>query len=100
MSPKQISMLEKIGMVWMTGHWNDDKWDEKYKLARDYYKLNGDLAIPKRYIINDVKLGEWLLSQRRSYKMMPSGEKSSMTEERITKLEQIGMIWSMRRNNS
>ena len=100
MSPKQISMLEKIGMVWMTGHWNDDKWDEKYKLARDYYKLNGDLAIPKRYIINDVKLGEWLLSQRRSYKMMQSGEKSSMTEERITKLEQIGMIWSMRRNNS
>ena len=62
-------------------------WDEYYKLAKKYYKKYGNLLIPRKYVMNDVKIGSWLNNQRYYYK------NNTLSIDRIKKLESIGMVW-------
>ena len=104
LSEERIEKLNKIGMVWVlskeqanrhkynnnTTRFQEDKWNEKFKLAQEYYRKNGNLLIPNNYIINGVKLGQWIKLQRYLYKQ------NKLSKNRIYKLEQIGMIWDLR----
>lgn len=67
-------------------------WDLMYQFAEDYYRENGDLNVPKRFkTAEGYSLGHWLMTQRRVY----AGEIfGNLTEERIQKLNAIGMRWS------
>lgn len=67
-------------------------WDLMYEYARQYYELNGDLNIPRRYKTADgYTLGSWLQTQRKVY----AGEQyGNLSEDRIEKLNAIGMRWS------
>ena len=66
-------------------------WDLMYSHAKRYYKEYGDLDVQRRYKTADgYSLGQWIFTQRRIY----SGEiNGSLSEERIEKLNEIGMIW-------
>merc|ERR1712150_227607 len=46
------------------------------------------------------KLGRWVAYQRVQYRLLQEGKQSSMTDERIQKLESIGFQWSLRRSQS
>ena len=92
--------------------WNifDAKWEKAYALAAAYYEENGNLNIPRSYVTAaGERLGQWVASQQWAY---PKGkltdeqvkrqrythhnpEKSCavLTEERIAKLDAIGMRW-------
>ena len=88
LTEEQIAKLEEIGMIWDPHQVN---WEEKYQLAKEYYKGQGDLLILKNYETeNGVRLGKWISKQRVEYK------KKKLTEERIKKLEEIGMVWEAR----
>lgn len=66
-------------------------WDMMYDYAKEYYKTNGNLNIPRRYKTADgYSLGNWLETQKRVKSGKISGH---LSEERITKLEAIGIIW-------
>ena len=39
-------------------------------------------------------LGTWVDRQRREKKKFDKGEKSSMTQERIDKLDEVGFVWN------
>ena len=92
---EKIDLLKQIGMnfgdVYMT------KWMNMYNLAKTYYEYYGNLKIPYsfktingyEYDETGIKLGVWIRSQRQLYR----GEAGNMTEEKIKKLENIGMIW-------
>ena len=68
-------------------------WDETYLQAKQYYKKNGDLLIPEKYITDEgIKLGYWIKRQRSNYK------NNQLSSERIKLLEDIGMVWSVRNN--
>lgn len=83
---EQIKLLEKIGIDWSP---LDSQWYEYYNLAVKYYKENGNLFIPLKYVTaNNINLGYWIGTQRRRYKA------KKITKERIDLLEKIGMIWS------
>ena len=85
LSDDQISLLEKIGMVWNTF---EAQWNECYDLAKKYYSKNGNLLIPISYITEDNnKLGLWIASQRSLYR------ENKLSKERIELLEKIGMVW-------
>ena len=73
-------------------------WDLMYECARQYYVKYGDLNVPVRYRTEEgYGLGQWILTQRRVY----TGEKYGVLgEERIRKLEKIGMIWDSYRDLS
>ena len=92
---EKIDLLKQIGMnfgdVYIT------KWMNMYNLAKTYYEYYGNLKIPYsfktingyEYDETGIKLGVWIRSQRQLYR----GEAGNMTEEKIKKLENIGMIW-------
>ena len=75
-------------------------WDDWYKLAEEYYRKNGDLNVPKRYVTkNGEKLGQWFVSQRQAYKnrTIPKEERKKayvpLSDEQVELLESIGMQW-------
>ena len=57
-----------------------------YELAQKYYEENGSLLYVK-----DVSLNQWIQTQRQAYKGKEKYTK--LSEEKIQKLEEIGMIW-------
>ncbi|MBR3229518.1 MAG: Helicase associated domain protein [Bacilli bacterium] len=97
LSQDKIEKLEAIGMKWSVRLTPDDQWDRMYKLVKAYYETHGDLLIPQRFNttngidkdINGNNLGKWINKQRQKYK------NSSLSQDRIEKLEAIGMIWNI-----
>ncbi|MCI9229133.1 MAG: DEAD/DEAH box helicase family protein [Dorea sp.] len=73
-------------------------WDLMYECARQYYQENGNLEVPVRYRTEDgYGLGQWILTQRR----VRAGEKYGVLgEDRIRKLNRIGMVWGSYRDLS
>lgn len=72
---------------------SDTKWDKQFKELKDYATSQGDCKVPQHYKQNP-KLGLFVKNQRRQHKLMKLGEKSSMTEERLEKLQSIGFVWN------
>ena len=71
-------------------------WDYMYEEAKKYYEQNGNLEIPKRYKTPDgYSLGTWILTQKRVYNGWAGG---ILTQERIDKLNAIGMVWESHRD--
>ena len=66
-------------------------WDSMYLLAKDYYEKHHNLEIERHYVTPEgYALGSWLNTQRR----VRSGKICGiLTEERIKKLDAIGMDW-------
>ncbi len=73
-------------------------WDLMYEEAKNYYNRHGNLEIPYKYKTTDgYSLGHWILTQKR----VRAGEQfGALTEERIAKLDAIGMIWGSYRDLS
>lgn len=66
-------------------------WELMYQHAKAYYEENGDLEVPARYLTPDgYSLGKWIFNQRGIRKGTIDG---TLTEERIRRLEKIGMVW-------
>lgn len=85
----EIDKLEKIGVVW--GSHLDHKWNTFFEAAKNYYEQNGDLDVPKDYVVDGLKLGIWILRMR----MAQADQRDTVvTPEKKAKLDSIGMIWS------
>lgn len=66
-------------------------WDSMYKLAKAYYEKHNNLDIERRYVTPEgYALGSWLNTQKLVYAGRIHG---ILTEERIQKLNAIGMDW-------
>ena len=66
-------------------------WDEMFKYAKEFFKENGHLNVPQLYKTqNGLSLGRWIIAQRSIRKGTAYGV---LTEERIEKLDSIGMKW-------
>lgn len=66
-------------------------WDMYYASAKQYYKENGNLEVPARYITEEgYALGSWISNQKAIRKGTIVGK---LTEDQIQKLDSIGMIW-------
>lgn len=73
-------------------------FDLMYSHAVDYFRENGNLEVPRRYKTPDgYSLGQWIFTQRKIY----NGEQyGNLNDERIKKLEEIGMVWDGMRDLS
>ena len=98
LSEDKIKKLEEIGMIFENV--NDDTWNMMYELAKKYYKHYGDLKISRKFKTingydtdeNGYKLGVWISWQRVKYKT------GTLSEDKIKKLEEIGMMWNIRKD--
>ena len=98
LSKERKDLLEKIGMRFETRD-NDEVWNQMYILVELYFKEYGNLEIPSKFKTlngtdedeNGYNLGIWLVSQHQMYK------KGKLSPERKELLDQIGMIWEIRK---
>ena len=89
---QQIARLDSIGMVW--GNRNDRQWNQGYQEAKRYFEAHGDLRVPVNYVSPEgYALGKWGKRQRYT-RQNPEKSCGALTEERMERLDAIGMIWN------
>ena len=89
---QQIARLDSIGMVW--GNRNDRQWNQGYQEAKRYFEAHGDLRAPVNYVSPEgYALGKWVKRQRYT-RLNPEKSCGALTEERMERLDAIGMIWN------
>ena len=94
LTEEQVERLSRIGMYW--GNRNDRKWNEGYQEAKRYFDAHGDLNVPAEYVSpGGYNLGNWVKRQRYT-RQNPEKSGAVLTEERIAKLDAIGMRWESR----
>lgn len=86
LTEKQIEKLDAIGMVWDKFK---EQWDETYAIAKAYYEENGSLDGLRDIKIDGKNIYQWLGDQKKNY------NKGILSQERIEKLEQIGINWNI-----
>lgn len=68
------------------------QWTEKFDELCEYRKKMGHCLVPHTYREN-LPLARWVKRQRYQYKLMMEGKPSTMTEDRVRALEEIGFVW-------
>ena len=95
LTAEQVERLNRIGMYW--GNRNDRQWNEGYQEAKRYFDAHGDLNVPAEYVSpSGYNLGNWVKRQRYT-RQNPEKSCAVLTEERIAKLDVIGMRWGNRK---
>ena len=95
LTEEQIERLNRIGMYW--GNRNDRQWNQGYQEAKRYFEAHGDLKVPVNYVSPEgYALGKWVKRQRYT-SQNPEKSGAVLTEERIAKLDEIGMRWENRK---
>jgi len=61
------------------------------RVAQLFYHSIFTLSFP---LTANPQLGTWVHTQRRQYKLMIEGKKSSMTQEKAQALDSIGFFWA------
>ena len=75
----RIERLSGIGMVWE----ENDPWEYKFELAKQYYEEHGNLRMPNDYVAGGVWLERWLREQRArfsedAHKPLTEGQKEKL----------------------
>jgi hypothetical protein len=68
------------------------QWAERFNELCLYREKNGNCLVPNKYR-ESLSLARWVTRQRYQYKLMIEGGSSTLTEERIKALEDIGFAW-------
>jgi hypothetical protein len=70
------------------------KWRDQFRQLCEFKVQFGHCFVSKGYSANP-KLGVWVATQRRNYKLHPDGVSSRMPAERIRALDGIGFEWEV-----
>eukprot|EP00956_Cyclotella_meneghiniana_P013579 scaffold19713_cov47-Cyclotella_meneghiniana.AAC.9 len=95
LTAERIAKLDEIGFTWSVRSDPYRAWNKKMEELKEYKKKFGNTMVPQRYKTNP-QLGTWVHTQRRQYKLLSDGKKSSMTQKKIDSLNQIGFVWVAR----
>jgi len=75
---------------------HDVLWQRRLEELQEYHSIHGNCDVPSVYP-EHRPLGNWVMNQRQQYRKLLGGEKSSLTEDRITALEALNFRWSLGR---
>ena len=67
-------------------------WEERLEELVQYKHVHGNCNVPQQYEQNKA-LGKWVSKQREQHRNREQGKKSSLTDERKAKLDDIGFTW-------
>ena len=89
----QIERLERIGIVW--DNLKDQLWETLFSELRKYKEKYGHLDIPSSYIdTTGFALGKWVGRMR--IKWQQKVELSSLEQEQLKRLDELGFVWDYR----
>lgn len=84
-----LNSLNDLGFAWNA---YDVRWRMRYEELKEYVELNGMGTIPT--MKTNKRLRTWINHQRKLYRVQrDSGEKNSLTKERINALNELGFLW-------
>ena len=94
MSEERMNILNAMGFVWDS---HQVSWEEKFAQLVEYKKTYGHCNVSGKHSKHEYRpLSIWIKCQRRQRKLLEKKEKSTMTEARIAKLDEIGFDWNPR----
>jgi hypothetical protein len=98
---ERVKALEGIGFVWNVPTRIATKriivtWESRLNELANYSKIYGHCNVPQTYSENP-KLGAWVSTQRKQYKLCVEGKQSPTTPFRIQELERLGFEWNSQR---
>jgi hypothetical protein len=70
-------------------------WDNWLKELKDYKEKHGDIDVPLKYKPN-LALGAFVNRQRTEYRKLKQGLQSSLNDQRINELNELGFKWAIR----
>ena len=89
MIAEHMRALDGIGFDWGTSKTElTSLWNVRFQQMREYKLQFGDCLVPKRYSASP-KLGRWVETQRKNYRLYQEGKPGPMTAERIRELESV-----------
>jgi hypothetical protein len=89
----RIQKLESSGFAWNTF---EAVWKERLNELSDYNYIHQHCNVPSpRRRSQRTKLGTWVKTQRREYRLYVGGKPSHMTPSRIQALEALGFEWGV-----
>ena len=69
-----------------------DQWYLKFGELKEFKRAFGHCQVPHSFQQNPT-LARWAKRQRYQYKLLQEGKASTMTEERVAALEDLGFVW-------
>jgi hypothetical protein len=89
MPDDRVERLSQIGFVFDQ---HEDNWTTKFEELKDYKRHYGDCLVPKTH--HNKQLMKWVEVQRSQYKNLQIGDRSSMSPERLERLESVNFVWN------
>jgi hypothetical protein len=69
-----------------------EQWSDAFQALLDFRKAHGHCLVPHAHKEN-MSLARWVKRQRYQNKLLKEGKPSTMTEERIKLLDNVGFVW-------
>lgn len=91
-TPLKLSEIPPLTQVKEFSKEQEESWGKKYQDFLNFKEYYGHTAVPHFYTPN-LKLSRWVKRQRYQYKLRLSNAPSTMTDKRITLLNDAGFIW-------
>lgn len=93
LSADKVKLLGEISLL--NDSMKDTKWFKFYKLAKEYYEVNGNVDIPTDYVVKDetgkkVELGVWLARQIDLFNF------NKLSLEKVELLEKLGVRFDVK----
>ena len=94
--PSSSGKIKKTNKIFV------DRWNTMFERLKEYKKIHGNTKVQKKY--NDGRtpsLGNWVCKQRFEALVYhnTNGEEGQITPDRIAKLESIGFVWELARQD-
>jgi hypothetical protein len=74
-------------------------WNYRLQELQEFKDTYGDCLVPRRYEANP-SLGNWVNKQRQLYNKLLKGYSTSMTQDRVDTLTDMGFVWDAKRVNT
>jgi hypothetical protein len=87
---KRIEIVEDAARPFRP--YQEEQWSEKFEELCEFKKNKGHCVVPHTYTANPA-LARWVTRQRYQYKLRKVGKQSTMTDRRVTALEDNCFIW-------
>ena len=93
--PERIRRLNALGFEWTLAKTKSLDFHTRIEQLQLYKDKHGHCNVPQK-CSEFTGLGNFVLEQRRRYKLFLSGAKSSMNQERVDTLNRMGFEWTLR----
>lgn len=97
MTEKRIELLDAEDFVWDV---HAHVWELRFQELKNFVALTVHAVIQERKGGTYDPLARWASAQRQNYRKHQSGEHTTLTEEKIQKLNSIGFVWNTKHERS